>query len=309
MFNFMINLSIIMKERALFFNNLRSFTLIATFFSLWFAVYFQDNVEDFFAYFLILSLGILHGANDIKLIEKTSKTVQKKRFYKILILYLLIISISIILFYFLPTIALFLFVIFSAYHFGEQHLNSKITQQTFISKMMFLVYGIVILSVLFYNNSFEVSRIIENITGIYFKKDFYLYSLSISSLSLIVLGFKIYFDGQLKAKIVEEIFYILVFFIVFYTASLLWAFAIYFIFWHSIPSLADQVYYLYGNNKKENFIKYLKSSFIYWFISIVGLSLLYWLFHAQDRLFLSIFFTLIASITFPHVWVMSKFNK
>ncbi len=309
MFNFSISLLNIMKNKSLFFNNLKSFTLVATFFSLWFAVYFKDSVEDFFAYFLIFSLGILHGANDIELIKKTSQKPRKSRFDKVLIVYVFLISLSITLFYFFPTIALFLFVFFSAYHFGEQHWNSKIRQQTIFSRLMFLFYGIVILLILFYNNNLEVSIIIENITDTYITKDFYLYSLVISSLLLIITGSIIYFDGKLKANIFEQFFYIVVFFIVFYTASLLWAFAIYFIFWHSIPSLADQVYYLYGSNKKEDFIKYLKSSLIYWFISLISLSIIYWLFQHQDRLFLSIFFTLIASITFPHVWVMSKFNK
>ncbi len=309
MFNFKTNLLNKMKNKALFFTNLKSFILIATFFSLWLAVYFEDTVEDFFAYFLILSLGILHGTNDIKLIERTSKAHKKKNSYRTLIIYVSTISISILLFYFLPIITLSLFIILSAFHFGEQHWSSKIIDKNIYAKLINLFYGMIILFMLFYTNHIEVSPIIENITGINPHKVFYKYTLAFSSLLFVIFGLVMYSKKKIKTNIIEELFYLVVFFIVFYTASLLWAFAIYFIFWHSIPSVADQVYYLYGNLKKENFYNYLKSSILYWFISIIGLSILYFLFYNEGRLFLSIFFTLIAAITFPHIWIMARFNK
>lgn len=301
-----------MKKNVLFFTNLKSFMLTATFFSLWLAVYFHNNIEDIFAYVLILSLGILHGANDIKLIQKTSELShesQKTKLYKILISYSSIITLSILSFYFLPAFALFLFIFFSAYHFGEQHWSSKVHHQSITSRIMYTSYGFIILFMLFFNNSEEVTIIINNITGISFTKNFYLYILIFSGLCFLTINIKENIHSKIKSNPVEEIFYLFLFFIVFYTASLLWAFAIYFIFWHSIPSLADQVYYLYGDYKKKNFYKYLKSSFLYWLISIIALSILYFVFDDQNHLFLSIFFILIAAITFPHVLVMAKFKK
>ncbi|MFL1896423.1 Brp/Blh family beta-carotene 15,15'-dioxygenase [Aquimarina sp. 2-A2] len=298
-----------MNRSTIFLENLKSFKLISTFFSLWFAVYFTENIEDYFAFFFILSLGILHGANDLKLIEKVISITDKKQLYKVIALYLCTIAIGILTFYYFPAIGLLLFIFFSAYHFGEQHWSSRIKESSIPAKFMFMAYGFLILSSLFYFNNIEVSLIIDNIAGIYLKKNFYLYTLFIAAIVVCLLGFKLHMELKLKVRIIEELFYLLVFLVVFHTASLLWAFAIYFIFWHSIPSLVDQVNYLYGNTKKENFIAYLKSSFLNWFISIIGLTILYYLFNDDDRLFLSIFFTLIASITFPHVWVMSKFNK
>ncbi|MBQ4821240.1 Brp/Blh family beta-carotene 15,15'-dioxygenase [Aquimarina sp. MMG016] len=301
-----------MKKNVLFFTNLKSFMLIATFFSLWFAVYFQDNIEDIFAYILILSLGILHGTNDIKLIQKASElsnSSQKTKLYKILISYSSIVTLSILSFYFVPVFALFLFIFFSAYHFGEQHWSSKIYNKSFTSRIMYTTYGLIILFMLFFNNSQEVTIIINNITGISFTKNLYLYILIFSSICFLIISIKENIYAKIKSNPLEEVFYLFLFFIVFHTASLLWAFAIYFIFWHSIPSLADQVYYLYGDYKKKNFYKYLKSSFPYWLISIIGLSILYFVFDDQNHLFLSIFFILIAAITFPHVLVMAKFKK
>ncbi|MFD2561146.1 Brp/Blh family beta-carotene 15,15'-dioxygenase [Aquimarina rubra] len=298
-----------MKNKSRFFIDLRNYMLILTFFSLWVSTYFKDETENILAYILILSLGILHGTNDIKLIEKESRDKNKKTGKKILYFYLLFIVSGILLFYFIPSIALLIFILFSAYHFGEQHWISRLTKKPIATKLIYMAYGITILGILFLNNDLEVSTVIGNITGIYLFKDVYLYTTIFSFLVFVITSIRLIVNKTIKVNIWEELFYLLLFYIIFQTASLLWAFAIYFIFWHSIPSLVDQVYFLYGNYKKENFIKYLKSSFLYWVISIVGLVILFLIFGNQDRLFLSIFFTSIAAITFPHVWIMAKLNK
>ena len=41
------------------------------------------------------------------------------------------------------------------------------------------------------------------------------------------------------------------------------AFAFYFVVWHSLPSLKEQLIYLYGNLNFNSILKYLKSSIIY----------------------------------------------
>ena len=92
-------------------------------------------------------------------------------------------------------------------------------------------------------------------------------------------------------------------------AALLWAFAIYFIVWHSIPSLIDQTKALYGESSKMNFINYIKSSIIYWLISIVGVIILYVLTIYFQINFITIFFAFLAAITVPHVIVMYLLNK
>ncbi|MGY8916478.1 MAG: Brp/Blh family beta-carotene 15,15'-dioxygenase, partial [Flavobacteriales bacterium] len=95
----------------------------------------------------------------------------------------------------------------------------------------------------------------------------------------------------------------------FKTASLLWSFAIYFILWHSLPSLVDQIRFLYGGVTKKNIILYLKTSFVYWAISVIGLALFFLFFGGDSDTFLSFFFSFLAAITFPHVLVMTRLNK
>ncbi|MCK8524092.1 Brp/Blh family beta-carotene 15,15'-dioxygenase [Aquimarina sp. D1M17] len=298
-----------MKNRQSIITNLTNTMLIATFFSLWLSVYFENQIENYLAYFCILSLGILHGANDIKIAQKSKALKNNYNFLSFLLSYLVIMIFVTISFYVFPSIILITFIVFSAYHFAEQHWIHKIQESDILTKLFLLTYGLFVLSILFYTNAVEVSQIVETITTIMVGDEVYKVMLIILSPLLLMLGVKLYLNKKISVSFVQELFYLLVFFIVFHTASLLWAFAIYFIFWHSIPSLVDQVFFLYGATKKEDFYKYLKSSFLYWLVSIIGILIIYVIFYNQAKLFTAIFFASLATITFPHVWVMTKLKK
>jgi len=96
--------------------------------------------------------------------------------------------------------------------------------------------------------------------------------------------------------------------VVFKSSSLIWGFTIYFIFWHSIPSLHDQIIFLYGKYSLAHFKKYVKTAFGYWILSIIGIAVLYVL--AKDLIiFDALFFSFLASITFPHALVILRMFK
>ncbi|MGB5822100.1 MAG: Brp/Blh family beta-carotene 15,15'-dioxygenase [Saonia sp.] len=299
-----------MKKSDTNFTKLNSFILVSTFFFLWLAVYFEDRVEDIFAYTLIFSFGILHGSNDLKLLH-TSPFNRRlgNGFFTISIYYLMFIGLSILFFHFFPDIALVWFILFSGYHFGEQHWISKIKELSVVAKVFFISYGLFILFLLFHAHWIEVSSIIQSITGFLPSFNYYSYPLWISAVVFVLSYLFLFKQKKASAAIVQEVFYLLVFYIIFNTASLIWAFAIYFVLWHSLPSLADQIKFLYGSVSKHNFIKYLKSSSIYWGISVLGLAVLFWtLKDSGETTFLPIFFSFLAAITFPHVVVISRLN-
>ena len=50
--------------------NYQNFMMFFTFFMFWFSIQFGDIVEDSVAFVLIVSLGILHGANDLLILAK-----------------------------------------------------------------------------------------------------------------------------------------------------------------------------------------------------------------------------------------------
>ena len=284
--------------------------IIGTFFFLWLAVFFEDSVESIFAYILILSFGILHGANDLKLLQKSNRAqgVGKKN-VRLLVYYILFVLASLTVFYFIPDIALLLFILFSAYHFGEQHWILKVQKISLITHSFFVFYGLFILFLLFNAHEEVVTGIIENITGYNVLPKFYfIVSVVTGSITIAIYCYAI-IKEIVNSVIFLEAFYLLLFFVVFSTASLLWAFAIYFILWHSLPSLAGQIIFLYGNLSGNSIKKYIVSSFPYWLISVLGLCLLLFIFRDNFETSLSFFFSFLAAITFPHVLVINRLNS
>ena len=299
-----------MKNKGVVFKNLDSFIIVTTFLFLWFAINFGDTTEDMVAYFLILTFGILHGANDLKLIQTSNSKAKKKyNFIKVASYYILFILFCASLFYYLPSLALFTFVLFSGYHFGEQHWNSKLKSQSRTTILFYSSYGLFVLSLLFVSQVTVVNSVIENITGYAVPIRFYTYLLFLSGGLFIALYILLTKNNKLISSWVKEIFYLVLFLVVFKTASLLWSFAIYFILWHSLPSLVDQIRFLYGDVTKKSIILYLKTSFVYWAISVTGLALLYLFIGKDSDTFEPIFFSFLAAITFPHVLVMIRLYK
>jgi len=306
LFKIILNLLNKMKSTSLFFSKELSFATIATLFSLWLTVFLNSNHEEALGYFLILSVGILHGANDLKLLNKTlsvSRSIKPKVLLRNYIILVLLVGAS---FFVFPSVALLVFILMSAYHFGEQHWHHKFQGKKLHSLMLYSAYGLVIFSMLFYLNATETIAVIYGITQVSITPDIFtvlLYGSSILLLSITVYG---YFKRTINFNILEELFLLVVFFIVFRMAALIWAFAIYFIFWHSLPSLLDQIKLLYGKSNKASIKGYIYSSLIYWIFAIVGLMVSIYFFGNDKDYFLPVFFAFLAAITLPHVLVMHK---
>ena len=220
-------------------------------------------------------------------------------------------SLAILIFYLIPALALCLFVLFSAYHFGEQHWEHSLSKLNKILKSTFYFsYGLLILYLLFAFNEVGVKSIIYEITG-YQLTNLYSFPLLLVLGSYVgaVLAFELYFDRLSREIVLTELFSLAVLTIIFKSSSLIWGFTIYFILWHSIPSLAEQIKFVYGDFKLKSTLKYCKSAAPYWIISLIGMAVLYTVFSGEKH-FYSLFFAFIAAVTFPHAFVMVKmFSK
>ena len=281
-------------------------SILSSFLALWLTSFMTSETQIIVGFILILSFGIVHGANDLLLIKKINGE-NSMTYEKILIRYVTIVLVAVLLFSFIPWLAMLLFIVVSSYHFGEQHWDKKmIYNNILMTKLFHTVYGLFILLLLFQFHEKEVISILYGITGIDFT------FISIGALLLIIgsiLTAMFFYNCKtseiFKKDIAVELLYLLVFAIIFKVGSLIWAFAIYFIFWHSIPSLIEQIKFLYGEVSTKNSKAYLKAAFLYWFISIVGIIVLYFLLK-DYKIFDSIFFSFLAAITFPHVIVIER---
>jgi Brp/Blh family beta-carotene 15,15'-monooxygenase len=279
-----------------------NFAIVASFFGLWLDSSFSKNTQLIFGFILILSFGIIHGANDLLLINYINKNNKPLSNLKLLFYYLIIVGLGGILFWIIPWFGLLLFILVSGYHFGEQQWQNLETGVVF--KLFEFTYGLFILFLLFIFHIEEVQNVIFNIASISIPENYFSVGLLITSFLLVILG--IYFvriNETFKNKWFLETFYLLVFTIIFKVSSLIWGFAIYFIIWHSIPSIINQVSYLNGSFNWKNFVVYIQNAFIYWIVSLIGIVVLYYLFR-DVKLFNAIFFSFLAAITFPHVAVL-----
>ena len=289
--------------------NVSAFMLVSTFFTLWLAVFMGNEVEAVLSYFLVFSFGIMHGANDLKLIQRAAGLGTRTFYFRALFSYLIVIGIIALFFSLVPVLALAFFILASAYHFGEQHWVSRISSTNAFSGIYYMAYGLIIFFLLFYFHADEVSGIIYDVTAYQVPSKAYFIGLVVSGLIFLALFIWMGIKGQLITYVLEELFYLLVFYILFQSASLLWSFSIYFVIWHSIPSLLDQVQFLSGKITKATIWTYIRSSFIYWIASLIGLAVLYYFLKDEGKLFISVLIYFLAAITFPHVLVMNKLNK
>lgn len=283
--------------------------ILLSFLGLWLTSYLNAEMQLILGLSLIFSFGILHGANDLELINQM-ESVRKVKFVKILAVYIFMILLSVLLFMQIPFFALMLFILVSSYHFGEQNWQKILRKcDKLISRLLQGSYGLLILSALFYFNIDETQKIINKITHVTIIESQFLLILLAATLLYVVLSILILIrKNELLVSFIEQSFYILILCVIFKVANLILGFAIYFILWHSIPSLHDQIKFLHGSYNIENFKKYFKSAFWYWIISLFGIFILYFI--SKDMvIFDALFFSFLASITFPHFIVILKMYK
>jgi Brp/Blh family beta-carotene 15,15'-monooxygenase len=285
-------------------------SIFLSFLGLWITSILPEESEIFLGFILIFSFGILHGSNDILLIETISNKKTAYPFIRILTIYLITVFTAVLIFNYIPIFALGLFVIFSAFHFGEQHWeNSKLKINKSVVHAYYFFYGLFILMLLFIFNIEEVITIVESISKFTLRTNHIFYSFVTTSCILLLLSIYVFYNSKKNKSIaIKELFYLGVFAIIFKVSSLIWGFTIYFIFWHSIPSLFEQVNFIYGDFNKNTIVSYLKNALPYWLISLVGLIIVLLIFK-KDHLLYAILFSFIAAVTFPHALVITKMFK
>lgn len=284
----------------------QDFMIFFTILLFWVSIQFGQIIEDSIAYVIVLSIGIIHGSNDFTILKKQKKNtidlIKSTSFYLFLIL------LCIACYLINSFVAILFFVILSSYHFGEQHLENKFTGSKYVKSIIYVVYGMLIFSLIFIENLKDVEVIMRNLTGEIIPNSWIETMLVSSSLLLIIL-IAYQFTRKIKPKIqiVRELFYILLLYLVFKSSSLILGFAIYFVLWHSIPSILDQTKFLSGGYTFKTMLEYLKTAFVYWLISITGLVIAYYYF--SESLFNSMIFIVLFAVTAPHVWVMNRMKQ
>ena len=272
--------------------------------------YFITEVyQNILGFILILSVGLIHGANDLLIIKNFSIKESNNSQISYFFYYLSIVFLGLIFFYILPSVALLTFVIVSIYHFGEQHWevtldNNSISRFKKIFLMTF--HGLIFFIIIFMNNIISVNEVLNsfNLPPLY-----YSYLIITLSSSLIIYVLFLIYLNELRECFINEIIFLILFFLLTINSTLIYGFAIYFIFFHSLLSIKDQVKFIYGNDKSESIKKYITSSLPYFILALTSLLIFYLVVDLQEINLLPIIFTFLAAITFPHVIVIEKMYR
>jgi beta-carotene 15,15'-dioxygenase len=289
--------------------NTNKYAIIISFFSLWISVHFSFMYQQIFGFVVIFLFGILHGANDLALYQKINEKKNYNSLKKIVLYYVGIVILGAFLFYFLPLLALFIFILSSSFHFGQQHWNAFEIKRTNWFVVFETIYGLFILFLLFSFHEKEVEEIVRQISNVSVEMIHFTSVTTVVGILLVVMGIVVHSQsGRFKSEIIVNLFYLMVFAVIFKIADLIWAFAIYFVVWHSIPSIKEQMNFLYGDVTLKNFKLYFKSAFLYWFVSLLGILILYFIFREQ-KIFDALFFSFLAAVTFPHTIVIIKMKN
>ena len=275
-----------------------------------FTLFLSNNLSGEYFYFscyaLILTFGIIHGANDILLLMK-GKNTDKKTVINNTLKYFSLVVLICMVFFNLPAISLLFFLLFSAYHFGEQQWTIFENNNSSSLTLFYFFFGSLIFTILFTINSEEVSDVILDITNFYIPQN--AYGLSLLILSVVNIFFMLLNYRILKPQLFHQFILFVVMLIVFSIFELLPAFAVYFVFYHSIPSIIEQAEYLFEDSSAKSFKKFIIKGFAYWLIAILFLVFLYLIIKDKIDFSLGIFFSFLAAITFPHVLVIYKMKE
>lgn len=275
--------------------------IIYTLLAIVFGMVLSEKILWFFASFFVLTLGIIHGANDLFLFSKTQLRPKKHSFFISFFAYLSFVLAMAVALFQIPQWALFIFVAASSFHFGEQQWHLTHYPKAASLQIFYVAYGLLLFSLLFFTHTAQTTSIVADIISVQIPHSVYLSLLMFSlTATLLFLGVNI---KQLKSQLLFQFIAFILFVVLFTQTSLLWSFAVYFVLWHSIPSLQEQANLLYPKATKP-VLSFFRSALPYWLFSLAGLGFAFYLFQDDFTSLLSLFFGFLAAITIPHVIII-----
>ena len=285
------------------------FRIAVTTFFIILSCLFSVNYQDMVGFSLILSVGLIHGANDLLIIKRNTSSDTNFSQFKSFIKYFGIVLAGLVFFYFFPSFALISFILVSIYHFGEQHIEAIPLDKNLKNSRRYISiisHGILLFTIIFMNNTKVVVDVFSSFNIVFLNYNFLIIILIITSIlyaSILII------KKDLQLFLISEILFFGLFYFLSITSSLILCFSVYFIFFHSILSIKDQVKYIYGSNNSKSLKRYIKNSLPYFILALIFLILFYIYTDIDNNDLLPIIFTFLAAISFPHVLVIEKMYR
>jgi Brp/Blh family beta-carotene 15,15'-monooxygenase len=223
---------------------------------------------------------------------------------KFILKYLAIIFCYFLVWIFLPVPALIIFLLMSAYHFGQSHFLH--VSLPYHQKPTYFFTGVFYLSVILWGDFYNTALILNTIAPVD-KLEIYGWPIILSSFLISnVLVFKNQ-SGKGMLLMAEMLFLGTLL----YYLPLLVGFILYFGFWHALPSMNAEYNSLKQHFSNNHLKRFIGKMIPFTAISILGIilvlviALLYPGTNTEELVLL--FFILISLISAPHVWFMNRF--
>lgn len=270
-----------------------------------FSEFFINNYFNQFLVFLIPLIwpGIAHGSLDL-LIAKNYRIISNiKTTFGFIFLYLLL-AILILLFWFIkPNIALSLFLFISIIHFGTSDTKNHTNKNIYLIEV--LIRGLMPVSIPIFIYPNEVNFLFSKlfVSNHFFYQLAYLNQYIYFLLIFLIIMFFVYsYNIQNKSKLKFSYFEIPTIFLCFVSFEPLVSFCLYFCFIHSLRHLIEEKKNL-GLSNKELILNSIPITMI----TLLGMILCYFLidFDNNNFKFVPILFISLASLTVPHMFIVS----
>ena len=209
---------------------------------------------------LIIAFGIPHGALDHILFFKKRNTSQIK-FYSI---YLGLVISFISLWIYFPILSLILFLIISAFHFGESQFEDLEIKKYSHSLLLFLSWGLSLLINLIFYNVNELNNLttfFEDTELFYYlyNHEFITYGFILFNVITICILLNLIHKKIINwNKLLSELFLFGLIHLTFYLFPFIIGFTLYFVILHSIKVMKHEYSFLKKESKNFNLIKFLK---------------------------------------------------
>ncbi|MGK0365913.1 MAG: Brp/Blh family beta-carotene 15,15'-monooxygenase [Saprospiraceae bacterium] len=270
-----------------------------------------DTYGGYLAILLILFLGVPHGATDHILFRHVKKDYVKGWLFRFFVRYFLLMGLFALTWWVLPSLALMIFLAISAYHFGQSqwhHLKSIKGNKN----ALYITWGAFVLAGPLLWNYTETAPIIKHLIGVdvLLSVDCQIFIPIVLVVLIVFQTVILYAKNKIsKSKLLEEWAILLLFSVLFYSTTLLVGFAVYFVFWHSLDSVKDQLIKLREIHPDYTLKKYLRQIIPFTLLAFGSIGLFVWLSPVvlMTDAWISQFFILISIVTLPHSLLMDSF--
>ena len=262
------------------------------------------------SFLLIILFGIPHGAID-HIVYKTQNNISNIKFYTF---YLSLIVLYTVFWFIFPKWCLILFLLLSAYHFGESQF-SEFNFNSLFKKLSSIFCGMIVISSLIYYNQSELIKLSNMYSDTkVFESVFNSSIIEVSFytsiiLFLLLLLYEFVFNNNNIDDLFTILFEMILIHVTFYLFSVLIGFTLYFIFLHSLKVLKQEFQFLKKNTGDLTIKRFIIMLLPFTALSIFFL-LVFYIGIVTGLLKISTFLFLIVGIsviTLPHVFIMANF--